>query len=44
MFNLIKWHRFSIGFVSVYEYTHTLGGWERENQCTFELGECNLIQ
>lgn len=23
--------------------TCTHGGWERENQCIFELGECNLV-
>lgn len=23
--------------------TCTYDGWERENQCTFEFGECNLV-
>lgn len=29
--------------LSLFMYTHTFDGWERENQCTFEVGECNLI-
>lgn len=42
MFNLIKWHVLKYD-LPLFMNTRTFDGWERENQCTFELGECNLF-
>lgn len=38
MAQILKWGLY------LFMNTHTFDGWERENECTFELGESILIQ